>query len=352
LIQLGDALQSKSRPMKAMTCMILLVVIVTVGFSAFGASPCYATALPDSTPTIEDVNVYRNLLETGDWLILIYHNIPYATPPSEPVWQTFIWRLYATDNVTEIGAVLPYAFNDNGYGYNLSSMYFTAAEVTAANMTWGSALNLRLSGNPVAFTTPPQYNFNLVSGDYSTLTVTADVQSELAARILAIADDLNVKWSLATAYSLIQEGETGTALSMYGEAFFRGAIYGLQGLCPSVFAYVVSDMDLTPRTWTTTYITTLKNQYVGTWVDTAKNGLDALFGTSYSLSWLMLSLIAAIVVLIFDVMVAGDAWLGVMDASVVLILTTRLGFFDLGYLGLIAAVAVMFVSARIWGVFK
>jgi hypothetical protein len=335
-----------------MACGILLTIVLTIGLSLFSASPCYATDLPDSNPTAEDINVYRNLLETGDELILIYHNLPYATTPDEPIWQTFMWRLYKTDNVTEIGTVLPYSFNDNGYGYNLSSMYFSAAEVAAANITWGQGLPLRLSGNPVTFTTPPIYNFNLSSGDYSTLTTSADVRAELAARILAIAKNLDTRWALGSAYSMVQETETGTVLSIYGEALFRGAIYGLQGLCPNVFAYVVSDMDLTPRTWSTTYIDVLKNQYSGTWVDTAKNALDALFGTSYSLAWLMISLIIAIVVLIFGVMVSGDAWLGIMDALVVLILATRLGFFDLGYLGLMAAIAVMYVSARIWGVFS
>lgn len=349
---LGDALQSKSSLLKVTTSIFLLITVATIGLSLFSANPCYAINLPTSTPTVEKINIYRNLLESGDWLVLIYFNIPYTTNPTEPISQTFMWRLFATDNVTEVGTELPYSFNDNGYGYNLASMYFSKVEVTAANITWGSTLPLRLSGNPTTFTSPPQYNFNLNPGDYSNLTITADVQTELSLRILAIASSLDTRWTLGSTYSLLNETETGTVLSIYGEAFFRGVIYGLQSLCPQVFAYVVSDMNLTQRTWTTTYIETLKNQWSGTWIDTAKNALNALFGTSYSLSWLLISLIAALVVLILDVMVANDAWLGVMDAFVVLILTARLGFFDLGYLGLMAALAVMYESARIWGVFK
>lgn len=333
---------------KTLYLIIGIVVVLSLAF----ASPCYAIAYPSGTPAVLQFDVYRNLLETGDRLLLIYANIPYSTTPTVPASDAFIWRLYAADNVTEIGASVCYPYHDNGYGYNVISMYFSAAEATALGFTWGATLNVRLSGNPTYFApTVPLYNFSLTTGDYSSLTTTADVQAELSVRILTIASDLDIQWGLTT-YSLLQETETGTVLSIYGEAFFRGAIYGLQGLCPQVFAYVISDIDTTPRTWTTTYITTVQNQWSGTWVDTAKNALDALFGTTYSLAWLMVSIAAMVVVIILDIMVAGDPWQGMLDGCVVLILTTRLGFMNLGILGLIGAVCFMYASARLWGVFS
>lgn len=342
------ALSRKLATDKTLYLILCGVVLLSLVF----ALPCRAMSWPTSTPTVIQFDVYRNLLETGDRLLLIYENTPYSTTPTTPASDTFIWRLYAADNVTEIGSAVCYPYHDNGYGYNLVSMYFTAAQATALGFTWGATLNVRLSGNPVYFSpTIPQYNFSITSGDYSSLTVTADVQAELSVRILTLASDLDIQWGLTT-YSLLQETETGTVLSLYGEAFFRGAIYGLQGLCPQVFAYVISNIDTTPRTWTTTYVTAVQNQWTGTWVDTAKNALDALFGTSYSIAWLMISIVAMVVVIILDVVVAGDPWLGVLDGCVVLILTTRLGFMNLGILGLIAAVCFMYSSARLWGVFK
>lgn len=336
--------------MKKYRLAFIIVILLLAIFMM--VVPAYATELPDSNPTVEEINVYRNLLETGDWLILIYHNIPYATTPDEPIWQTFMWRLFSADNTTEIATILPYSFNENGYGYSVSSMYFAASDVTASNITWGDELILKLSGNPVNFASPPQYNYTISDADYTTLSDSTDVQAELAARILALCSELDTRWALGSAYSLIQETETGTVLSVYGEAFFREVIYGLQGLCPEVFAYVISDYDLTQRDWDEAYVTTLQDLYTGTWVDTARNSLDALFGTDYSIVWLMISVLFAAVVLILDIMATGEPWLGVMDASAVLIITTRLGIFSLGYLGLLAALCVMYGAARLWGVFK
>ena len=309
-----------------------------------------ATDLPDSTPTIEQFNVYRNLLEPGDRLLLIYANIPYATPPSVPIWQTYMWTLIKNDNVTEIGTVIPYAYNNKGYGYNLASMYFPAA--ASGNFTWGDNHVVRLRGNPSAFTSAPLYDFLLDSGDYSTLTDPDGVAAELAARILAIAANLDSRWGLSSPYSLLNQTESGTVLSIYGEAYFRAVIPGLQGICPSVFAYVINDLELTPRTWTNAYETLLLAQWQGTWVDTAKNAAGALFGTSFNLFWIIIALAACVTVLILNVVVANDAWLGIVDALAVAIITARLGLYELGFLALLAAVAVIYDSSRIWGVLR
>jgi len=250
------------------------------------AAPAYAdTPDPDSTPTIEGINIYRNLLETGDWLTVIYANVPYATPPDTPVTQTFIWRFIDTDNVTELGSTVGYASNDDGYGYNVYSMYWTADNVTALGMVYGgaSSYTIRLSGNPAVFDTPPVYNYAVNIGNYSTLTTTADVQAELAARILTLAGDLDNKWGLAAVYSLLTQNETATVLSVYGEAFFRGAIHGLQAMAPAAFSVIVRAIDIDPREWDPEYSENLTGQWSGTWVETAQEAGKALFGTTYDL---------------------------------------------------------------------
>lgn len=356
----NDALQSKSGRYLRWAGMILLarrlllalLAVVFVSMALF-LTPVsvFATDLPDATPTAE-FYVYRNILETGDWLLLIYQNIPYATIPDTPVWQNYIWRLLATDNVTELGTALSYAFNDNGYGYNLTSMYWNAANVTASGMVWGTNYPVRLSGTPGMFTTPPEYNFTINSADYSLMTAADDVEAELSARILTIAADLDIRWALGATYSLLNQTETGTVLSIYGEAFFRAAIYGLQGMCPDVFAYVIKDLEITPRTWSTGYATTLENQHAGTWVDTAKAAGSALFGTTYNLTWLLVTLLLAAGVMIAGVMLHADAWQSLGIACIVVIGMTRLGLFELGFLALLGAIAWIYGAVRIWGVLR
>lgn len=331
------------KKMKAITLVIILAIFLLCG------TPVYAdTADPDSDPSIESFNVYRNLRHTGDWLLVIYANIPYGTPPSTPVTQTFIWRLMALDGVTELGRTVGYAYNANGYGYNVYSMYWTAAEVTANGMVWNTAYGVRLSGNPAVFDTPPVYNYNLAIGDYSTLTVTADVQAELGARILTIAGELDTNWGLPT--SLLNEVEVGTVLSIYGEAFFRGAIFGLQSLAPTIFSVIIRNLEIIDRTWTDNYTVNLTTQWSGTWVETARAAGQALFGTSYDMMSVIMMLLMAFGLLIANVMLTGDHWNGLVDVAVFAIVGARLAMYDFAFLLLIVALFWFYISAKVWKV--
>lgn len=321
------------------------VLAVLLAVAAF-ATPAYADMPnPDATPEVIKVNVYRNLLETGDRLYLIYANIPYETEPDLPVTQAFIWRLYAMDGTTELGSTVGYAFVNGGYGYNLYSMYFD----NTSGVTWNLEYPLRLYGNPIAFDTPPTYNFAVPTSAYSTLSDTEDEQAELAARILEIATDLNAKWGLSVDYSLLSEMGGSTVLSVYGEAFFRGAIYGLQAMAPTVFCFIITDVTAGDREWELAYTENLTNQWSGTWIETAQEAGKALFSLDYDLMSFILLLGMCVGILAANIMLTGDAWNGTIDMSVVLILGARLGIYDLGFLGLLAAICIIFIGIKIWG---
>ena len=315
----------------------------------FTASPVYAdTNDPDSDPKIESFNVYRNLLETDDFLLVIYANIPYAVIPDTAVTETFIWRFLDTDGTTEFGSTLGTNYNEDGYGFNVYSMYFTADEVTALGIVWATAYPVRLSGNPVVFDTPPVFNYSLAASDYSTETIQVDVQGELAARILTISASLNNQWGLTTATDLLSESEIGTILSIFGEAFWRGAINGIQSMAPSAFSVIIRVIDVESRDWTTNYTDNLTNQWSGTWVETAQEGGKVLFGTDYDLLSVIMILLMAGGLLVGNIMLTGDQWNGWADVSVIGVVGARLGMFDFGILMLIAAMAWIYISAKIW----
>lgn len=314
-----------------------------------GITPAYAdTPDPDSTPAVEQINVYRNIRETGDMLFLVYANIPYAETPDLPVTQTFIWSLIDTDGTTELGSTVGYAYNNDGYGYNVYSLYFSAAGVTALGIVWDTSYGIRLSGNPAAFDSPPIYNFTINVADYSNLTATADVKAELAARILSIASDLDNKWGLATAYSLLSQTETGTALSIYGEAFFRGAIHGLQTLAPAVFSLVIREIDVADRDWDAEFTENLTGQWGGTWADTAQEAGKALFGTDYDLLSIIMLLVMCGGLLIGNIMLTGDHWNGLIDVAVIGVVGARLGLYDFAFLLLVAALCWIYIGTKIW----
>jgi len=250
------------------------------------AVPAYAFIdSPDSTPTIESKKAYRNILETGDMLIIVYANIPYSSEPEIAVDDAFIWRV--RDGDTLLGCAVGYPYNSNGYGYNVYAFYFSADDAP----TWGEAYTLRLSGTPYAFEDIPEYNFTLQGNDYSNLTDSDDVKAELASDILTIATDLDNKWALETGYSLLLEVETGTVLSIYGEAFFRGAVYGIQALAPSLFRLQYLDMDAEDREWSETYINELEAQWNETWVGDAREAGKSVLDVDFNLFGIILTLI-------------------------------------------------------------
>lgn len=337
--------------MKKLRLLILLGLLVML---VLPATPAYAdTPDPDSTPTVQQINVYRNMREAGDMLVLIYANIPYGAIPSTPVTETFIWSMLDTDNVTELGSTVGYAYNvgthqDDGFGWNVFSMYWDSGNVTALGIVWNTNYLIRLAGNPVVFDTPPEYNYAISITDYSTETVQANVQAELANRIISIANDLDVKWGLSSVYSLLIEEEAAATLSIYGQAFFRGAIYGLQALAPGAFPVEIRTIDVPAREWDPEYSENVTEQWGGTWIDTAQAAGEALFGTDYDLLSVIMILVMGVGLLIGNIQLTGDHWNGLVDVALLMVIGARLAMFDLAFLILVAAICWMYIGTKVW----
>lgn len=328
---------------------ILVILLLSGGIFAFlpGGKVYAEQGQPDGYPSAE-FHVYRNLLETGDFLLFIYANIPYTSTPDALVNEAFIWRLIDTDGVTELGQTVGYPFNDNGYGYNVYSMYFPAAD----NLTWGAAYNVRLSENPAVFTSPTFFDYVISPADYTAFTATADVQTELASRILITAADLDVRWGLTTSTTLLNELETGTILSMNGQAFFRGAIYGIQGLAPGVFEFIVGQIDADPRTWDTAFADNLSTQYAGTWVETAKQAGADLWGKGYDLSSVIFAMVVFICLVLANIYIAKSFWSGMVDGAWWLVVAAALYLYDPAFAALVAGLLALYSSAKVWGLVR
>jgi len=72
----------------------ILLVLGILAIFILSAVPVYAAMPnPDSPPTITRMDIYRNLLETGDMLYIWEANIPYATTPDYKVGDAFVWQL-------------------------------------------------------------------------------------------------------------------------------------------------------------------------------------------------------------------------------------------------------------------
>ena len=325
------------------TAIVLSVLVLTLT----PTMAVLAALQPDDTPSIVTKKCYRNILETADFLIVWESLIPYGTPPpGEPVTETFIWEFLDTNGVTVLGSTIGTAYVNDGYNYQCGSMYFAASE----GLLWDPALfyTLRLNESPLAFVTPTTFDYPIDSVEYSLEVVTSDVQNELTIDILLLSKDLDTRWGFGPTSSLINDDETGQTLSIFGQAYFRGAIYGLQALAPGLFPLSVTTIDLPDRTWTDAYVTTLENQYTGTWVDTAKAGGAALFGTSFDLLSVIILLACVGGLFVGNTMLSHNQWNAAIDVSFLLVITAKLGFYGLGFLGLIVALSVIYLGMRLF----
>jgi len=227
---------------------------------------------PGSDPTATQLKINRYLIEPGDVLIYGEYNIPYTSPPGEAADEAYIIRLLDADGATELGSVTPYVLFDNGYNEGAFGLYFSAAD----NLTWDESYTIRISQNPALFDTPSSTDYVLPLSAYTSKTTQDDNQTELAINIISLAQRLETAHS---AYTLLEASAGGTVLSSpTGETYFRGAIYGIQLMAPSLFLVQVLEQDATDREWTTAQFDTYQRRFDGTWVGTDTANTSAQFG--------------------------------------------------------------------------
>lgn len=320
------------------------VIICASGLFLMPCQTALAIDNPDSNPTVEDIWVWRNILETGDVLMIVFENTPYATTPTDYTYsEAFVWRWM--NGTTELAQAEGYDYNEDGYGYNVIGFYLDASDAPA----WAGTYTLTLSGKPSAFASPPQYSYNIPSSSYSALTDTDDVQASIADRIITIANDLRSRWGLTSTTTLIQETETATVLSLNGQTFFRGAIYGIQGMAPAAFPLTVASIFTDWATWSDNYTDNLTSQLAGTDIDAGFTAGETFFGTDYNLLGLLLACGMCLTVVIGNwALAGGNLWKGIIDAGGVGVIATRMSLVGLGELSLIAALCFIYISARIW----
>jgi hypothetical protein len=328
---------------------LLAIVSVLVAISAIFviATSALAIDLPDSTPTVDDIWCFQHVIETGDFLIIILETTPYATPPSVPYDKAFVWRLFDTDGMTEIDQAVGYTYHERGYGYNVISWYFNADEAP----TWGENYYIRLTGLPTEFLDPYSGTFQIADEDYSELTDNSEVLIAISDLIIDIAEDLNIDWSLEIVDYLTTSSEMGVVLSVKGESFFRGAIYGIQSMAPYAFSYNIGDINNTWRTWSEDYTANLSTQFEGNYIGTGLDAGNEMLGVDYNLFGLLGLGLSCIILIGACIAVGGDVWGSAVMAAGVVVIGARMTLADLTIVALAAAICWIFISGKVWKLF-
>lgn len=193
-----------------------------------------------------------------------------AAPPAEPANQIFLIRLMSVDGLTQLGAVTPYPYYDDGYGQGIVALYFDAASAP----TWGLSYIVQLTGNPALYPTPPTVNRQLLSGDYSGFADQQGNQAAMASLVVDILEVLESDWATA----LLASSAAGIITTETGEEYLVNAIPGSPGMVPSLF-YVSSSSPVYDRTtWTNAQATIYEDRFAGSWVGHAVNSAGGLVG--------------------------------------------------------------------------
>ena len=232
--------------------------------------PQVVFADPPAPTSVTLVNYYatNNLLETGDFFLLIDYNIAYSGGyPTVPASNAFTFRLFDPTGSTEIADALPYVFTTattgftgtNGFGEGVVAYYFNSASAP----TWDLNYIIKVSGNPAEFSSPLEYDFQLPSAAYQS---SSDNATGLANELRTIATQLSIQWGIP----LLSDASATSVFTADGEGYFRNAIPGVQSLAPNIFE---DQQEQSPDTTSASYDTNLSNTYQhrfdNSWVHTS-----------------------------------------------------------------------------------
>lgn len=240
---------------------------------------------------MQSIHGYQNLSQNGDMLIAFHWKWSSGNLSATPASSAVIIQI--SYNGTLVATTQPYVFslfNNNGYGDEMSSFYFSA------NTThyYGGAYVISIVSYPAFISPIVTFNYTMQPSDYDTSSIQSANRINLATYILNEAD------RFLTVYPLVHlksTSDVGTVLSSNGEAYFTSVIPGLQTLCPQLFiaqVYVPTTLPVQPYTTdqSDNYSHRLDNSDI-------KRGFSRL-GAYVSLSW---QFVAGIVVF------AGCLWI-------------------------------------------
>lgn len=297
-------------------------------------SPVFAIAPPNSI-SVNSVYAYQHCLETNDQLYLVEYTIYYAptgeppvsTNPDENATEAYLVRFM--DGLTELKAVAPYAYYDEGYGKGVAAIYFSASD--PALPTWVASYTIRLVGNPTLAWTPSIPSTSVSIFDlWSSSTGITQTQSELTARILWLADMLEVEWGI----NMVDSTGTGSYLSSYGEAYFTNVIPNIRAMAPRAFAGTTTSPDWSTKETTTGYAEDRAASVEGTGLDLTP--MAEWWGVSRMWTSSILYIIAGIIILYAALKPTGS-FRGLVLVSTPLVIAG-------GYLGMIPLLATVLLG--------
>ncbi len=333
--------KTASKLSAACLCLLQICTLIAITIT-FGGQVAFAALTPPDLLEIKGAWVYRHLIETDDFLVVLHYNIEWTDPlniPDDPANKTFLVRLMSTDDNEELGVTTPYPFYSSGYYQGIAAIYLPAAEAP----TWGQGYVLHLEGNPSKWATPPTIKYTLTSSDYCSFDTTQENHTQLGVQIIESAQDLEVAWDVPG--ELVYATDVGTVLTLTGETYYLGAVPGLRVMAPSVFALQTLDVDWDYQTHDPTQAEEYEHQYDDTPIGEAIDALGELFGgVSPRLITGIFLIIVMLGVMVISSVKYQTSTPGLLAGATVLVLSVPLGIFSMALLAVITFLVILFIG--------
>lgn len=297
--------------------------------------PSIALAADPDEPddlSILDVQAFRHLLETDDFLLVIEYNIAYDTTPDDPARQWWLARCLSPDDA-DIGRALPYSYGQNGYQYGIISMYWAADDADIP--IWEAANTVRLEGNPTAWDTlPTPVTYTMAPADYCDAATQAGNQYELAYLVLQVFTDIEINWGVPG--ELVTLTNAGTVLTAEGQHYLLGSVPGSNYMCPDIFAVKDIDLDLDEETWERERDADTEDRYSGTMIEDFKQLLVDSFGGHFHPFFILgaLMLLIAILLMAFSYISYGTSEPAYCLVPILVLYFAKLSFTPFAIFGL------------------
>ncbi len=246
---------------------LLLTAFVAAWLASHAlAAVVFAISDPDALPSIDRVLAYQGVLETGDLLIVVEYDLPYASTPTEIVSDTYFATFRRATTV--LNSVEPFAFNNKGYGVGVFSFYWTASEVSTDSIEFSNTnsedYKVTLQGKVGVFPgSVPSTTTGTITWDTSG---TAGLQSYISDHAYVLEN--NSAWA-ANSQDLIANTVGVNQLTDTGAEYFSNAVPQSRNMVPDLFPSGVTAIGFTEETFSDSHNNSINDFWAtdGNWVD-------------------------------------------------------------------------------------
>lgn len=282
----------------------------------YGDKVFYARWVEAPTITIGNVNIYRNLINNGDRLIMFTSDINWNDLPNDNVRTLFMFRLMDDDGTSVLASTQPYYAYNGGYYLQAVGFYFPDDSV----IDWGEEYQIRIDGNPSKWYTISDVRavYNISGVNYTEMSDQLSNQTELASWIVNITTLLENDWlNYISIAPLITTNSTGNqVLTNPGQAYYMNTVANINLMAPSLFSAGGTVTPLNPDNpmpeipASPSLITRWENQYEGTWVQDSFQALGDLF----HVNWRTITSILCLILWVIFAAISQMKW-GTTDAG-------------------------------------